>query len=192
MNEDYEGSRTELMKMLAEHDGPPAYVLRAQRVEEAWTNLVRRCKKEKEGLLNMSKTRLGQVGALVDYRWDAIACMVSNKDYDSYLKALHDEWQPKLRVPLEATDSLPQIRSSMKELKTAFARFNRRWKKFTDDVKLDNVNHERSEYNNYYLVEKSAAFGSDKIAEMGFEPLQPCTHEELLAEVPALIEPELI
>jgi hypothetical protein len=188
MNEDYEGSRTELMKMLAEHDGPPAYVLRAQRVEEAWTNLVRRCKKEKEGLLNMSKTRLGQVGALVDYRWDAIACMVSNKDYDSYLKALHDEWQPKLRVPLEATDSLPQIRSSMKELKTAFARFNRRWKKFTDDVKLDNVNHERSEYNNYYLVEKSAAFGSDKIAE----PLQPCTHEELLAEVPALIEPELI
>jgi len=192
MLEDFEGSRTEFMKMLAEHDGPPAYVLRAQRVEEAWLNLVRRCEKEKHGMLEMSRTRIAQLGALVGHRWEAVSCHVRNEGYDKYLSELFGQWQPKLRLPLEQTDSLRKHRAALKELAQSFARFNRRWTEFLENVVIDNVNHERSEYNEYYLVEKSAAMGSDRIAEMGFEKLPMCTHADLFEAVPALIEPELV
>ena len=192
MLEDYEGSRTEFMKMLAEHDGPPAYVLRAQRVEEAWESLVRRCQKERAELLDMCKTRLAQLGALVDHRWEAVQGLVRNDRYDLYLSQRFDEWQPKLRVPLEATDSLRKIRAAMKELATSFERFNRRWETYLGNLILDHVNHERSEYNNYYLVEKSAALGSDRLAEMGFEPLELCTIDDVIEAVPYLQEPKMI
>ena len=192
MLEDFEGSRTEFMKMLAEHDGPPAYVLRAQRVEEAWLNLVRSCEKEKHGLLEMSRTRLAQLGGLLGNRWEAVSCHVRNEGYDEYLSDLFEQWQPKLRLPLEKTDSLRKHRSALKDLGQSFERFNRRWAQFMEKLALDNVNYERSEYNDYYLVEKSAAMGSDRLAEMGFEKLPMCTHADVLEVVPALIEPELV
>lgn len=192
MLEDYEGSRTEFMKMLAEHDGPPAYLLRAQRVEEAWSNLIRTCEKDKHEMLDMCRTRLAQLGALVDHRWERVSCLVKNDRYDAYLRELFDRWQPKLRLPMQPTTSLSKHRTALKDMGNSFARFNRRWNDYVNDVRLDHVNFERSEYNNYYLVEKSAALGSDKLAEMGFERLPTCTRDDVFEAVPKLTEPQIV
>lgn len=192
MTEDFEGSRAEFMKMLAEHDGPPAYLLRAQRVEEAWANIIRNCEREKDSMLDMCRTRLAQLGAIIDHRWDSVRCLVKNDCYDQYLEDLFQQWQPTLRVPLQPSTSLRQHRTAVSEMAASFARFNRRWTAYVSEVSLDHVNYERSEYNNYYLVEKSAALGSDKLAEMGFERLNMCTHDDLFEAVPLLTEPDTI
>ena len=192
MMEDFEGSRTEFMKMLAERDGPPAYILRAQRVEEVWLNLIERCEQEKNDLLQMARTRLAQLGGLVNHQWESVSCHVTNSDYDKYLAKLFADWQPKLRVTIEPTDSLRKHRGALKDLGNSFARFNRRWKKHVDGIVLDQVNFERREYNDYYLVEKAAALGSDKLAEMGFERLPMCTRDDIIEKVPSLIEPVLV
>lgn len=192
MLEDFEGSRTEFMKMLAEHDGPPAYVLRAQRVEEVWLQLVQRCEQEKLELLDMPKTRLAQLGALIGHQWSSASCLVREPDFGEYLSELFERWQPKLRLPIEETTSQRKHKSAIVALSTSFERFNRRMRKFVSRQVLDNVNFERSEYNDYYLVEKAAAMGSDKLAAMGFEPLAMCTHDDLLEAVPLLNEPTVI
>lgn len=190
--EDYEGSRAELMRMLAEQDGPPAFVLRAQRVEEVWEKLLARCRKERAELLDMPRTRLAQLAALIDQKWELLTAYLREHKSAEQLHALHDEWQPTLRAHLAATESNSKIRKAVKELRTSFARFNRRWETHVADVSLRNVNYERDEYNNYYLVEKSAAFGSDKLAEMGFERLEHATHDDIFVAIPALPELELI
>lgn len=190
--EDYEGSRTEFMKMLAEQDGPPAYVLRAQRVEDVWKQLLKRCRKERDELLDMPRTRLAQVAALIDKKWGLLAAFLRDSSNAEYLQSLHDEWQPTLRLELQATDSNTKIRKALHELDTSFSRFNRRWEKFVDDVSLRNVNYEREEYNNYYLVEKSAAFDSDRLAEMGFERLKLATHDDVYDAVPRLHKLDVI
>ena len=72
MIDDFEGSRTEFMELLAAQDELPAYILRAQRVEEVWESLVRRCEQEKRKLLELPRIRLAQVAALVDRKWELL------------------------------------------------------------------------------------------------------------------------
>ena len=62
--DDYEGSRAEFMKMLAEHDGPPAYILRAQRVEQAWESLIRKCQNDQRELLPVADRNGNLVGVM--------------------------------------------------------------------------------------------------------------------------------
>ncbi len=191
MLEDYEGSRAEFMKMLAEQDGPPAYVLRGQRVEQVWNELLQQCRRDREELLDMPRTRLAQVAALIDQRWSALEAFVANDHAAEYYGGLFAEWQPELRVQLDATTSDRKIRASLRELAKSFERFNTRWEKHVSKVSLSHVNFERDQYNDYYLVEKSAALGSDRIAEMGFERLKPCTHDDIRKEIPALVVPAI-
>lgn len=190
MIEDYEGSRTEFMKMLAEHDSPPAYVVRAQRVESVWQNLLADCRKQYQELLEMPRTRLAQIAHLIDHRWETLKAYVS-ADFAEYLKQLHRNWQPSLRGELLPTTSGTKIRNAIKDLKLSFTRFNHRWEKCVIETNLDHVNYERSQYNDYYLVEKSAALGSDKLAEMGFERLRLVTKDDIMAEIPRLRVPDI-
>ena len=188
MIEEFEGSRAEFLQMLAEQDSPPAYLVRAQRVESVWQNLLSECRAEQYSLLEMPRTRLAQVAHLVDHRWPALASHVGN-EMAGYLAELFEAWQPQLRAPLPPTQSSHKIRRALKDLKLSFTRFNGRWAKFIAEVDLSEVNYQRAQYNDYYLVEKSAALGSDRLAEMGFERLRLFTHDDVLAEIPPLRVP---
>ena len=188
--EDYEGSRTEFMKMLAEHDSPPAYIVRAQRVEAVWLALLEACRQDREELLELPRMRLAQIAALVDRRWEALASYLHNNGAD-YLRELHQNWQPTLRSQLAPSTAPGRIRRALSDLRASFARCNRRWEQYVANVNLNEVNYERDQYNDYYLVEKSAALGSDRLAEMGFERLSPLVIDDVLAEIPLLREIEI-
>ncbi len=188
MTEEYEGSRTEFMKMLAEHDSPPAFVLRAQRVQSVWQNLLSECRKQRAELTDMPRTRLAQLAHLIDHDWPQLTAYMPN-DHAEFLKSLHGQWAPTLRGELLPTTSRRKIQKGIDELKSSFERFNRRWTECVSKTSLDRVNYEREQYNDYYLVEKAAALGSDKMAEMGFERLQLRTHDDILQELPLLLVP---
>ena len=191
MIEDYEGSRTEFMKMLAEHDAPPAYIQRAQRVEQVWESLLKSCRIARLEMLELVATRLGMLALLIDQRWDVLATHLTNPDVVPQLIGLYEELQPTIRVALEPTTSQRRIRSALKDLIASLERFNRRWQSYVDAVDLSSVNYERQQYNDYYLVEKSAALGSDKLAEMGFERLEDRSTSDVLSELPRVEVPIL-
>lgn len=186
---EYEGSRTEFLKMLAEQDSPPAYLMRAERVESVWQGVLDECRKQQYELLEMPRTRLAQLADLITLRFATLDCYVGN-EMAAYLAQLHQAWQPQLRVPLPATNQPSKICRAVKDLKASFLRFNRRWEAHVAKVDLSQVNYERDQYNDYYLVEKAAALGSDRLAEMGFERLAVCTHDDILTEFPTLRVPD--
>lgn len=191
MIEDYEGSRNEFLRMLAENDSPPAYVLRAQRVESVWQNLIAEAHKEYAKLQDMPRTRLAQLAHLIDHNWATLTAYVATEDADA-LERLHDDWQPKLLGELLPTTSRRQIQRSINDLRSSFERFNRRWQQKVDKLDLEPVNYQREQYNDYYLVEKAAALGSDKLAEMGFQRLELANQADILAEVPLLVIPQSV
>ena len=189
MTEDFEGSRTEFMKMLAEQDSPPAYLTRAQHVESIWRELLERCRAHRVQLQEMPRTRLAQLAHLIDHQWASLAHFVS-ADMTSYLAQLHAEWKPTLRAELSPTTNARRIHAAMHDLRKSFSRFNQRWVHFVHELSLDELNYQRSQYNEYYLVEKAAALGSDKLAEMGFEKLPLVVAEDILVEIPLLRVPD--
>lgn len=191
MIEDFEGSRTEFMKMLAEHDAPPAYIQRAQRVEQIWNEIVNQFRRDVAEWLEMPRVRLAQLAALIGHDWSSLTTYLLEDDAPKYLEDLHDQWKPTLRLPLEATTSQRRIVSSLKDLIRSFERLNARREAHLGNVDLAEVNYERQQFNDYYLVEKAAALGSDKLAEMGFQRLAPATHDDLRQQVPALRIPRL-
>ena len=69
-------------------------------------------------------------------------------------------------------------------------RFNRRWLPFVRGLDLTALNAERADYNRYYLLEKECAVRSPHIARQGYRPLDPVTHDDLLAALPPLPVPK--
>ncbi len=180
MLEDYEGSQSELMKMLAEQNATPAYILRAQRVEGLWRALLTECEQHRNELLEMPRLRLAQVSAHVDGHWQQLSAFIDTQSV-CRLETLFQRWQPKLRVAIAPTKSPRKIRQALDDLTVSFERFNKRWTKYVGELGLSEINYQRTQYNDYYLVEKSAALGSDKLAEHGFRRLSPVNEQEILA-----------
>ena len=136
----------------------------------------------------MPRIRLAQVAHLIDHNWNTLKAYVS-EDMAECLKLLHQQWQPTLRGELLPTTSGSKVRGAIRDLATSFKRLNARWQKCVAEISLSQVNYERSQYNDYYLVEKSAALGSDKLAEMGFERLSMFSKEDIMNELPLLRVP---
>ena len=191
MLEDYEGSRAEFMKLLAEREEPPAFVQRAQRVEAAWEWLVRQCSRQRHELLEMPRMRLATVAAVIGQQWTSLSCCVGVRDDIDYLRELHEQWQPKLRVQISPASAPRKIHATVRDLCESFKRFNRRWEAQVAEVNLAGVNYERQAYNEFYIVEKAAALGSERLASHGFEPLTDKTAEDLMGELPSLRIPQL-
>ena len=188
MLEDYEGSQAELMKMLAEQNATPAYILRAQTVEGMWRDLLSECAVHRHELLEMPRLRIGQLSALINGHWQQLSAFVDAK-FAAKLQALHQSWDPQLRMELSPTTSPRKIRNALGDLVTSFERFNIRWTKHVHELSLTEINYQRQQYNDYYLVEKAAALGSDKLAEHGFSRLNPATADDILAVHPLLVLP---
>jgi hypothetical protein len=167
----------------------PAYVRRAREVEAAWSLLLERCEKERTALLAMPRMRLGVLfaslpsDAMLESLWQF-------PEQAAYLRHLHAEWRPQLRVKLKPVRAAAELKRPVANLITSFTRFNRRWLKALGDLDLRNINTLREDYNRYYLLEKECALRSARIAGEGFRPLEPVTTEHLLARFPMLQVPE--
>jgi hypothetical protein len=170
--------------------GEPAYARRARLTQEALDAVVRRCRRQRDEWLLMVRIHLGMLRGLAG-EWAALRPLLADDEQVLALEKLHEDLQPRLRVPVTRTSSVCKLRSTLRELKTSIERFNRRWAEFLPTVDLTRVNEMRDGYNRYYLVEKECALRSPRVARHGFHKLEECTTAELAALLPLLPVPRL-
>lgn len=137
----------------------------------------------------MPRIRLGALAALAG-DWPRVARLLAAPEDADSLENLHALWKPKLRVALAPTTSPEKLSLAARQFVESALRFNRRWQRFVDDLKLTSVNEERAAYNRYYVLEKECALRSAQLARQGFRPLPPVTTDDILREFPLIRVPE--
>ena len=181
--------RREFLQFLGEHD-TPAFIRRAQGVADAWKAVLQECERKRDELLDMPRMRLGVLAETISHEWNELGKTFLDATVAESLQALHAEWQPVLRVPVQPVPESSRWSRVVDELIVAFERFNRRWEECVKEFNLSHVNALREGYNKYYVIEKSCAFDSDRIGAEGFEELQPATAACILKELPPLPIPK--
>jgi hypothetical protein len=184
-----EDGRQAFNELLAQYDGP-AYLRRARRVQAAYDQLLDQCRRQRDEWLAMVRVRLGTLRGLAG-TWEALAPHLGDEGHTRLLEELWAALDPRPRLPVEPTTSVRALRAAVRELGESAERFNRRWLAFVGGLDLTALNDERARYNRYYLLEKECAVRSPYIARAGYKPLDPLTHEEVLAALPPLTVPAL-
>jgi hypothetical protein len=70
---DFQGSRGEFLKSLAELGEDPAFIRRAQSVEVAWSQLRAQCKAQREMMLRWPWMHLSILAARLNDNWSPLA-----------------------------------------------------------------------------------------------------------------------
>lgn len=169
-------------EFLALH-GPPAYIRRARQVQEAFDQLLARCQARREEWLDPVRRRLGTLLALAG---DPAVLAPYLGGEIAVLTQLQALLAPSCPSWIDRTASPRKLRQALAELQASVARFNQRWLAFVREVDLGPVNALREGYNRYYVLEKECAVRSPRVARLGFRPLEPLRHEELLERLPPL------
>jgi hypothetical protein len=169
----------------------PAFVRRGRRVQEAYQDLLDRCRQQRAEWLAMPALRMGQLAALAA-DLDHLIPLLASADQVDVLRELQQELKPQLRVPVEPATSRGQLHEALHDLRDSIDRFNRRWLDYLAKVDLRQVNHLRADYNRYYLLEKECSMRSPVLARIGFRQLRPLTLDDLKAELPPLPLPQIL
>ncbi len=176
-------SDPELRTLLGMFD-MPAFARRGQDLDDACRRLRDRCRREREGLLDMARLRLRQ--------WAAAS---RPDDWSSvFLEPIDRLWPltgAEAPVWSAATAPLRRRRAIGRDLVLSVERFNRRWSRFVAGLQLAPINTLIDQYNRYYLLEKECCLGSARIASRHFETREPITTDAILAEFPTLPVPTL-
>jgi hypothetical protein len=173
----------------AQYDAP-AYVRRARQVEDAWEQVLQRCRARRDEWLLMVRIRLGLLRGLAG-DWEALRPLLADEDQVAVLRRLEAEIEPRLRTPVAVTKSAWALRRALHELNASLERFNDHWRQFLPEVDLSHVNELRDGYNRYYLLEKECAVRSATVARRGFRRLKPATTADVEAALPPLPVPRL-
>jgi len=168
----------------------PAYIRRAQQVQDAFDQLVARCRQQRDEWLTLTRIRLGQLHGLAG-SWERLRPLLAGEGQIQLLRQLYAALAPRLRLPVRRSNSRRVLRRALVELCDSIERFNKRWQVFLAAVDLTPVNAVRDGYNRYYLVEKECAVRSARLARQGFLPLPPVRQEEIEALLPVLPVPQL-
>lgn len=175
----------EIFKQFASQYDAPAYVRRARQVEDAYTQLLARCRATRDDWLKLVRVRLGLL-RMQAVDWKTLAVHLADASEVDVLERLHDELQPRLRLRVAATTAARTHRRTLGEVAESIERFNRRWAAFLPTVDLSAVNALREDYNRFYLLEKECAVRSPRLARQGYQRLEPLTTAELAAALPLL------
>ena len=177
------------LKYLMSQYGGPAFMRRANQVQEALDQLVNQCRRERDEMLKMVKIHLGALHGLAG-DWNALrGCL--EEDELRRVQEMHADLAPQPRLPITATTSARVLRRALRELIESIEWFNRRWQQHLAEVDLGGVNEVRDEYNRYYVLEKECLVRSPRLARQGFRPLEPLTLNELTQLLPPLPVPRL-
>lgn len=172
------------------HFDLPAFVRRGREVEQAWEDLVARCRQQRDEWLAMARTYLGLLRGLAG-SWDVLRPLLADADQLTLLERLHAVLSPALRVPVEPTTSARTLRRALRDLIASLERFNHRWETYLPTVDLTPVNALRAGYNRYYVLEKECALRSARLAREGFRRLEPLTAADLAGLLQPLPVPRL-
>lgn len=189
---DYEGSRRELMKMLVEHGEEPAFIRRAQTVDEAWRQLLVTCRSQHDEMLRGPQLHFSILADHVQNDWSQVSEFLAEEDHTRYFENLYHRWKDKLKFKGHRSR---WRRSCLRPLTTFIEsadRFDRTWTKFLQQLDLTAINRLRRDFNEYYPVEKACAFDCEAVDRLGFNALQPVTFELLHEMFPPLEAPKLL
>ncbi len=176
-------------QVLAQYD-VPAFIRRAHQVQEAFDQLLSRCRQQRKEWLLMVRIRLGLLQALAG-DWNVLRPWLIDESQVQVLDDLQASLQPRLRARVQSTSSPRVLRRALRALTESIGRFNNRWHAFLPTVDLTPVNALREGYNRYYLLEKECAVRSPRLARQGFHRLEPLTREQLAALLPPLPIPQV-
>ena len=185
---DYEGSRSEFLKFLVEMGEEPKFLERVRAHETALASLLDRCVKQRSELIEWPRRRFTALRQRVADDWGRLARHIANSEPHATFAALAAQL-PHLGRP--SCDWFSTDRRLLVSFVDSANRFNRSWQRFLSTVGLDEVNRRRDEYNKFYPVEKSCAFGFDSV-NGGFEPLPMLDESHLLSQFPLLPTPSLV
>lgn len=180
--------RHPLQRFLARYD-VPAYVRRAQQVEEAFERFLGQCRQQREEMLCMVRIQIGQLLALAG-DWNALLPWLKDGDQLGILRDVHASVQPKPHFLPARSSSCRVLTRALAELCDRIEQFNHRWEAYLRWVDRTAVNELREGYNRYYLLEKECALRSARLARQGFRRLQPLTVDELARLLPPLRLPQ--
>lgn len=164
----------------------PAFLRRARQVDETWRDVLERCRREREALLEMPRMRLARLFALARRPELLLEGLLRPGELE-YLQTLHDGWHPRLRSAVRPAKSAADLARPLSDLARSFARFNRRWMTRVNEIDFSRVNSLREQYNLYYVLEKECAVRSARVALQGFAPKPPATVADVLAAFPLLM-----
>ena len=187
----FHGSRGDILKILVEVGEEPAFVQRAQKVNEASSQLRTQCRSEREVMLRWPWMHLSILAARLKSNWSALARYLADERQVVYFEDLYKDWKHSLKSRAPSTNSWSSTRCILGDFVDSVDRFNEKWHKFLHHVNLDEINRLRRDYNSHYPVEKTCAFDCQEIERLGFTPLKPVTLEQLNAEFPSLEIPKL-
>ena len=190
--QDYEGSRGEFLKMLLEQGEEPSFLRRAREVRDAWDGLLEAVSVAPRRDAARAPDAPGNLSRQVNGDWSRLATYLADESQVSVFATLYEEWKPRLPAVIKSTSPWSTLRSSLIGFADSVDRFNRAWNKFLVNVDLEEINRLRTDFNKYYPIEKAAAFDSEAIERLGFEPLDTATFEHLHARFPPLELPAIL
>jgi hypothetical protein len=182
---DYEGSRSEFLKLLVELGEEPAFIARARAPQIALDALLLACEAKRDEMLKWPKFHLSMLAHQVHNDWSRLGSLFIVPESVTMLEALHAS------MPTSTTGQtywLVSDSAALRRFLESADRFNRSWRAYIDGLDLEPVNKPRRDFNQFYVVEKDCAFGSERITE-GFEPLGMIDSGYLCERFPLLIVP---
>lgn len=184
---DYEGSRGEFLKILAEFGEEPAFIARGLAPQAALDEFIRSCRTRRDEMLEWPKRHYAALYCRVGGDWTRLERNLLSDAEIGKLELLHDE----LSSDRPTSSNIFQTDSSaLRQFVQSAHKFNKTWTAFLDNTPLDTVNKPRREYNEFYLVEKGCAF--DRVMnDNDFVPLEMIDRAYLWQNFPLLNLPEL-
>jgi hypothetical protein len=160
----------------------PSFARRGADVEYALKRFHERLGRERDGMLDMVRTRLRQWAA-------ASEPGTESRFFQDSILAL---W-PLAGAPEPVWNTAPasdrRLRSIARDLVASVERFNRRWSAFLDKIDTDALNQRIDQFNRNYLLEKECVLGSSRLASRFFQPLPRIDRPWLDAHYPPLTVP---
>ena len=182
-----EGSRGEFLKLLAECGEEPAFVARARTPKLALDSLLSACEAKRKELLKWPAFHLSTLAHHMRDDWSRLGPLLALPESLAMLKDLHDKIHTN--IPAQ-TNWFASDKSALRQFLDSAGRFNRAWSAYIDGLDLEPVNKPRRDYNQFYVLEMTCAFGSDRVAD-GFEPLGMIDSRFLFDRFPLLTLPML-
>ncbi|QDV25597.1 hypothetical protein Q31a_39230 [Aureliella helgolandensis] len=184
---EYEGSRSEFLKILAEFGEEPAFISRGLAPQTAWEQFVSSCRTQREEFLKWPKRHYAVLASQIAGDWKKLERNVASPEDVEKLMNLHEELSSNCTVPF---DFFRTTGSALRQFLRSGHQFNRNWTGFVHSVSLDCVNNPRRDYNQFYEVEKGCAFGR-VTPEADFVALPMVNRNELWEKFPCLDLPKL-
>ena len=183
---DYEGSRSEFLKLLAEFGEEPAFIARAKAPLLALETLLRDCKAKREEMLEWPYRHLANLARQIGGNWPRVAPLLAKPESVAELAALHAHMSFRGSTHSSYFET---EKGSLRQFLESAERFNRGWSAYLAGIDYESVNKPRRDYNAYYPLEKSCAF-SNEVSE-GFQPLTMIDGGFLECRFPYLPVPQI-